>query len=181
MIVTTDETKDHLRILHTEDDTKIDMLIRVATVHVETFTNRFLLPQTNKITYDCFDEDLIIPYGPITSITHVKYYDTDGDIQTLSSLNYQYDLADTPVCIRRAPETYYWPTTEYARQSSVEITFVAGYASAAAVPDCFKLAVMMTVAELYWNRAATTEELSNSSMKLPSTAELLVYPYKIWN
>lgn len=180
-VVSTDEAKDHLRIIHTEDDSKIDALIRVATEQVEVFTNRFLLTQTKKITYDSFSEDLIIPFGPVSSISHLKYYDEDGALTTLNASNYQYDILDIPILISRAPETYYWPNTQSAKQSSVEITFVAGYGNASAVPDVFKLAIMMTVAELYWNRTSVTETISSSSIRLPSTAELLVYPYKIWN
>lgn len=172
--VTTDEAKTHLRVTHDLDDRYIDGLIDVATVLVETFTNRALMTRTLKVSYDCFDEYLILPMAPVSAVSWVKYYDPDDTLQTLATNYYQYDLDATPVEVAETAALGYWPQTRAEKIAAVQIQFVAGYASRAAIPANFKMAILLMVADMYWNR---TPQPAPSTI---TSAELLVYPYKIW-
>lgn len=173
-VVLTTEAKEHLRLLHNEDDRYIDGLIAVATQLMETYTSMALLSRTLKITYDSFEEKLILPIAPVTSVTHLKYYDANGSQQTVNSADYQYDLNAVPVELCRTAALGSWPTLDPERVRAIEIQFVTGYASLAAIPENFKLAIKMLVADMYWKR---TSEAEPNSVKM---AELLVYPFKLW-
>lgn len=177
MAVTTAEMKEHLRILHNEDDGYIEGLLRVATEEVEAFTSRALITRTLKVLYGCFNEQLILPVAPVSSITHLKYYDTNGTQQTVAGADYQYDLNALPVEIIKGKDLGTWPTTESEKLQPIEIQFVAGYASASVVPENFKLAMKMIAADLYWNRGNIVVDVSKATQR---AAELLVYQYRLW-
>lgn len=75
----------------TEHDQLIDRLLRSGIGFVEQQTNRALVTQTVRDRFDvwpCDGEVLKLTKGPVQSISSVKYIDTDGAEQTLSSSVY---------------------------------------------------------------------------------------------
>ncbi len=154
--VTLDEAKKFLKMDDiTDDDDLITMLLGTAVSQVENVTGRCLLNQTWKQTFDEFpcDDDYCDLYrSKVTSITSVKYYDTSGVQQTLSSSVYELE-AEEPAHIRLKP-LQSWPGTD-GRDDGIEITFVAGYgATAADVPAGLKVLVLIMTSWLYENRQA---------------------------
>jgi uncharacterized phiE125 gp8 family phage protein len=78
---------------------------------------------------------------PVTSITSIVYLDGDGTSQTLSTDVYQLETASVKQFVR-LKYGQNWPTTR-GDTNGITVTYVAGYATVAAVPQMVKLAVLL--------------------------------------
>ena len=91
---------------------------------------------------------------PVKSITHVKYYDGNGTLTTLTATtDYQTDVTSDqrPARIMPAYGTT-WPTIRTDTYNAVEIQFVAGYGAAADVPQTIRNGMLLLVANWFENR-----------------------------
>ena len=165
---------------NTTEDPIITSLIAAVRERCEAATRRALITQTWDLILDRFPSGSVIeiPKPPLSStttgITHVKYYDTDGDQQTWASTNYDYDAPAGPRAARARLALSYgidWPFT-YGEIGDVQIRFIAGYGAAAAVPYMLKVAMKMDLAALY---AAREGEVA-----LPPAVKAIYQSYKSW-
>jgi uncharacterized phiE125 gp8 family phage protein len=78
---------------------------------------------------------------PVTSITSITYLDGDGTSQTLSTDVYQLETASVKQFVR-LKYGQNWPATR-GDTNGITVTYVAGYATVAAVPQMVKLAVLL--------------------------------------
>lgn len=168
--VTADEAKLHCRIDGTDENTLVDDLIAAATDYVEQYTGRAIVSQTWKVTQDAFSDAIMLPKGNIQSVTHVKYYDTAGDLQTVSSDDYTLDDANDPAWVVINSDKS-WPDT-MTGVNVVQVTYVAGYAT---VPTSVKRAILLLINQWYENRSAATE-VNMSAM--PNAVEALLANYR---
>lgn len=124
------ETKAHLRIDGTDEDNLIRALIPSARRYCEGFLNRALLTQTWDLWLDAFPgkDHIDIPLPPLQSVTHIKYYDTDGTEATMDSADYIVDAVSEPGRIVLAYGES-WPSTILRPAKGVVMRFVAGYAA----------------------------------------------------
>lgn len=124
------DVKAHLRITGSDHDDLLSGLIMAATDMAERFTHRRLVRQTWKLFRDRWpsDDELILPFGQLKSVTHVKYTDTDGTENTFSSSYYAVDTDDEP---GRIVLNYgqAWPSVTLAPKNPIEVQFVCGYFS----------------------------------------------------
>jgi|SRR3990167_5335940 len=127
-------------------------LLKAARITVENVTNRTLCTTVLKLTLDGWPACGVIrlPRSPVASVGSVKYYDTTGTQQTLSSSAYQADLLSAPARIEPA-YGYVWPSL-YSRMNAVEVNYTAGATSPLLVSDTIKLAIKMLVAHWYESR-----------------------------
>lgn len=147
--VTADEVKEQLRLDGTDQDTMIGLLIVAAREGVEKYLGRALITQTWQIFFDCFPNLIELPKSPFQSVTHIKYYDGDGDQQTLSTDTYQTDLISIPGRITVAFGES-WPTTRSGKMNAVEVQYIAGYGDAASnVPQPIKQLITAIAVDLY--------------------------------
>jgi uncharacterized phiE125 gp8 family phage protein len=67
------DVKAHLRITSTDHDDLLAGLIAAATDMAERFCNRRMVRQTWKLFRDAWpsDDELILPFGQLQSVTHV--------------------------------------------------------------------------------------------------------------
>lgn len=156
--VTLAEAKLFLRedLADTANDTQIQMLLDAAIDHVEGQTSRRMITQTLR----CFGpgwprDEFRLPVGPVSAITHIRYYGTDDTLYTLPATEYSFDGESNPPRIR---QNYMrtWPSVTLRPLNPIEIQFVAGYANAAAVPPRLKNAILMLTATLYRHRPTVT-------------------------
>lgn len=168
--LTLTEVKNHLRVEGTAEDDLITQYMKSARETIEKHTNRALMTQTIKQYFDCFNgTTLETRFAPIQSLTHVKYYNSDNDLITLTKdTDYYEDLKSEPA---RIVAINSWPTTK-DRPNTVEIQYVAGYADAASVPANIKQAILLLVGEMY-------EQRENSVKRLPDTVSHLLSPCKV--
>ena len=158
MPVTTAEAKLHLRVDGSDEDTLIDSYISAATAHVESYTGRALMDQTWELVLDDFSDTMMLPKGPVQSITSITYYDENEVLQTLASDQYVLDNASDPAWVVR-PTDVTFPTVAEG-MNNVIIRFVAGYST---VPAEIVAAILIYVSHLFDNRSAgETPEAVNS-------------------
>jgi uncharacterized phiE125 gp8 family phage protein len=122
---------------------------------IERRLRRQLCTATWKLQLDEFPA--IIEIGdklPIKSITHIKYYDANGTLTTLTATtDYQVDYASEqrPARIMPAYGTT-WPSTRADTFNAVEIQFTCGYGGASSVPQAIKNGMLLLIANWYENR-----------------------------
>lgn len=146
------DAKKHLEIpdAATVHDGYIATLIESARETVEDDTG-LIIPQSTCVMYwDTWPEEFVLPVRPVSSITTVKYYDNDGTLQTWSSSNYTLDTSRVEPVIFYA----YNVSTPTIRsiENAIQVTFVAGYASQATVPEKVRTAVLVKMAQLFTDR-----------------------------
>lgn len=156
--MTLDEIKLHLRqdaSVGALEDGYLTRLIRSARQRAEHLTQRALLPQTWGVKLDAFPEAIELERTPVASVTSVKYLDVNNVEQTLSPLDYVVDNFGMAAYIVPAYGKT-WPDT-YPEINAVRVEYVAGYANAAAVPECAKDYIFLIVEDAYRNRGATVD------------------------
>lgn len=157
--VTQDEVEEELDILTHDEamESKYDRWIREAVDQVERDAGIAITTQTWQLSLDHFPRDNIeIKRWPIQSVAHLKYY-ADDVLTTWGSGNYVTDLVAAPARISPASGLY-WPAAD-SRLNSIQVQFVAGFASADLVPDFIKQTILAVVkakqngcdmGEYYW-------------------------------
>jgi uncharacterized phiE125 gp8 family phage protein len=168
--VTLDEAKDHLRVVHTDDDMYITTLLLAATKWAEDFQCRTYISRTHTDYLDKFPTVIRPIYSPLVSVTSIKYLDTDGVQQTLSSALYRVDTNTEPGRITEAYNQS-WPDIRSVT-NTIEIEYIAGYGTAAAVPDDVKAAIKLIVGHFYEHREVVSELTLN---KVPFSAKELLW------
>jgi len=167
------DAKVHLRVDGTDEDTLIDILITAAREMVEKRTNRSLITQTRTVKMDYFplSDTILLPHGPVQDVTHVKYYDEDEVLQTLSDTLYWVDV-DSDIA-RIVVKDDGWPETE-DMPNAVQLEYEAGDGDAGSdVPKPLVQAMYLILGHLYENR----EQVGEIRHELPFGAEILMSNY----
>jgi len=175
--VTVAEAKQHLRVDGSDEDTYIEMLIKVARQMCEVYSGLSFLTQQREIKLDSFPcGNISLPYGPVQSIDDFVYFDGDDSSQTMTDgTDYTKDFNYQPARIQRINS---WPTV-YNKMSSVVISYTAGYANDDhdPLPDVIKSAILLQVGTLYENRqndivGATVNAVNSNSEFLLDTIKV---------
>lgn len=174
------QAKTHLHVDHDDEDQLISILIQSAREIVEQKTNRSLITQTRTMKLDYFPRycgqgyypewaAIMLPNGPVTSVTSITYYDENEALQTLSSSLYWVDTSSglPKVVIKNS-----WPYT-YSMPNAVTVVYVAGYGLASSVPKAITSAMYLIVGHLYENR----EQVGDIRYELPFGVDHLLAPY----
>lgn len=157
--VTTDEAKSHMRVDIDDDDNLIGSMIEAARDYFEETSRRALITQTWRLNLDAWPEgnEIELPRPPLQSVTEVVHLDEDGNSTTFSSSSYIVVTADEPARIVLATGES-WPTSSLFPANPIQITFVAGYGAASAVPEKFKQAIKLLIGHWYEHREAYSDE-----------------------
>jgi uncharacterized phiE125 gp8 family phage protein len=171
--LTKEEVKLNLRVTHDEDDALIRSLIVAAREYVELWTDRALVPTTVTMKLDKFpgwDDGytILLPKSPVTAFTSITYYDENDTSGTLASTEYQADIASEPARVIPVA-TVTWPVT-YERLHAVTLTYAAGYATPATVPERIKQAMHILIAHWYSNR----EPVGNAGSEIAFSLKALL-------
>lgn len=154
--VTLTEARAHLRIDDTAEDTLITTLTKTATEYVENRLNRKLITQTWEAYLNTFPpaDAIVLPWAPLASITHLKYYDTNDTEQTYDSSNYYTDILAEPGRLVLKPTSSGWPST-YERPNAITVRYVCGYGSSSTyVPELIREAIKLLISHFFENREA---------------------------
>lgn len=146
-MLTVEEAKRHLYLMHDQDDAYVEHLIEVATGFIEGSTGAGVPLAVAQwvLTMDhlprCFDIDLC----PVRSIDSVT---VDGE--TIPPDLYSVDLDSVPARVKG----HYLPQCR-SDVGRVKVTFTAGYD---VIPADLKHAALMLVSHLYENREAVSPD-----------------------
>lgn len=161
--VTLAEAKAHLRVDTTDEDSMITRLITVARHEAEHLTGRALCLSTWRLHLDAFPSGAIqLLNPPLVSVVHIKYYDTAGVQQTVTSTDYMLDTTSAPGWVAPVP-TKTWPSTQ-ERMNAVEVQYTAGWANAGAVPVELAQWVLLRIGTLFAHREQVTDGVTASEV-----------------
>jgi uncharacterized phiE125 gp8 family phage protein len=175
-----EEAKAHLRVEHDDDNDYIEALVETATNMIDGpdgWLGRALITQTLEWRGDEFGScDIRLPYPPIAAIVSVKYDDSDGVEQTVSSADYRLVGQSS---LPRLALTYgsTWPAARWQNEA-VRVRYTAGYGDASDdVPAPIRHAVLLMVSELYENREPTTDK---PRTEVPFAVAALLSTYRVF-
>jgi uncharacterized phiE125 gp8 family phage protein len=174
--VSTAEAKLQCRVDVTDDDTLIAALITAAREFAEHYTGRAFAAQTLEMALPCFPDDtgsIDLDMPPVATITSIKYTDTAGVEQTVSTANYTLSTYGESRRINPAYLTP-WPLTQ-SIPDAVRIRYVTGYTT---LPKAAKDAILLIVGHLYQNRSAVGDVKLE---EVPMGALALLNTIKIWS
>jgi len=175
--ISLNEAKAHCRIDHSDDNNTFDALILVATSYADGWTGilgRCLVTQTWRQDFDRFNRCLRLPLYPVSAITSVKYDDTSDIEQTVAGSNY--DLLDDDLgAFLRFKDTFSFPSIHDDRPA-VRVTYSAGYANAAAVPEAIKHGLLLLISHWYENREPIV--VGQQAQQVPLAVDALLAPYR---
>ncbi len=151
------EAKAHLRVPHSDDDTYISTLIVSARRRVEARTGLRLISQAWSQFLDCWPVDAIIELrlNPVTAVSDVITYGDTDNAATIDPSHYFLDATSNPprLVFRQGRS----PSPPGRRAKGIEIRINAGFgATAAAVPQELKQAILLLVADAFAHRGDDT-------------------------
>lgn len=179
--ITFEEIRDILRV-NDSHQPQVETLIEWATDEIERYCERAIMDQSWKLSFhDCFptcrDGEINLPMGKVSSVSSVKYYDTEGVQQTLvNGTDYEFSIGDYAILRPKVS----WPSTE-RRLNAVNIEFVVGYGTdPASVPGNLRAALQALVADKHEN--PQTRHLSHSGARefavgMSVALRALLYPF----
>lgn len=161
------DLKDHLRVTGDVQDSQISAMGKSARQFAERYQDASFLTQTWTLWLDRFPyKDFVkLRRGPVQSITHIKYYDTDDNASTLATTEYMLDASDRVVL--RYGKT--WPADTLRPAKAVEIQYDAGFDSIdslLAERGYVVEAVKQIVTHLYENREPVVVGLTANDVPL---------------
>ena len=159
MTVTLALAKQHLRILHDEEDTLISSYMAAAVAWVENYTGKFLTRKEATQVEAEFGSFLTLFYGPSPATLSIAYTDADDAGQT---------IPDAKIVRDRVYPGSTWPTI--ADDTPITLTYQAGYE---ATPADLDHAVLLLVGEYYDNR-----EAGEAATAVTAAVESLCRPYR---
>lgn len=97
--ITLDDAKLFLKVDSDDEDTLVEAIRDAAIEYAENYCNRLLAPSTVRMYLDEV-KDFVIPYGPVTAIDQIKYFDTDSQLVTADPSTYDVDLNNNPAKVK---------------------------------------------------------------------------------
>lgn len=176
-----EDAKDFSKILDDENTSQLQAFTVAARRLTEDYLSGCLLTTSWIVKYDRFPSVagperrnfFKIPRPPLQSITHVKYYNSDGVLTTIADTDYIVDSHKRPGVVEPASGKS-WPGTD-GRSSAIEIEFVAGWDDRAKIPEELLIMVKMLASNMNENRRF----LSLQEMAENPTFEHLGSEYRI--
>lgn len=170
--VTLEDVKAHARVFYTDDDDYLKSLIKAAVSYFDGYQgvlNRCIVSQVWQTAHRGFCRRIETPFTDTTAVV-VKYYDADGELQTIDNMDdatyrvYSDWIEFVPAF--RAPAVQ-------RREDAVIIESTHGYET---VPDSLLLAIKILVTHWYRNREPVT--FAGMAGKVPMSVDMLVAPHR---
>jgi uncharacterized phiE125 gp8 family phage protein len=152
--VTLAEAKLHLRVDDSTEESLISLLIAGATQLFQEQTGIQCIDESFVEKFNDFPSAFVPQRLPLDSVTSIKYYDSNGDQQTMAAADYRVSLGTphTPGRIVPAYGSTGWPSA-YDILDAVELTYKAGFGTASTdVPELIRRAILLQVAKWFENR-----------------------------
>ena len=176
-VLTLEQLRRHCKIdpptSANDADTDLSASLDAAHAYAQHYTGASIGSQTLELALDEFpDAGILLPQGPVTSITSVTYVDTAGDTQTLAGSAYSLDDYSTPQWLLPAAGTS-WPAT-YASVNAVKVRYVAGSAT---LDGAAAQALRLLVGLYFDNRNAADK---GQMLEIPMGVDTLLNTVKVY-
>lgn len=161
--VTAAEAMANCRVTDGREQEQFDAWIKAARRMVEKRTGRSLCTATWRLDLDTFIYPAIeLIRSPVQSIVSITYLDVNQVEQTFTDY-----LLDTTADVPYVAPVLYWPTQiyPYFNPAKVKVTWTAGYGAVDDVPETYKQAIMLQVAQWFEGRS-DPGEFSMAAMSL---------------
>lgn len=170
--ITLAEAKAFLRVEHDDDDNLVSALIVGARREVEAAIRRVLITQTWRIVLDRWPSSarIVSPVNPLASLVAARVKAADGAPAELDPASFTLDTASVPGVIAFERANVAEPGRTLA---GIELDVVAGYGTAAAVPEPLRQATQLLIARYYEHRDRIETD------ELPATVAALLAPYRV--
>ncbi len=170
------EVKAHCRVDSNDETNVLRRLIVTARETVEKHANQCLINQTWDAKFVQL-EDLELPKSPLSSVTSIKYLDTDGVEQTLASSVYR--VSDTVPAYVTLDEDQSWPSIQPVIEP-VTVRMVCGYGTSRDdVPETYRQAMLLMVGHWYENKETTITGVTQTPIPLGALDLLLDRVYTL--
>lgn len=152
------EAKAHLRVTDTSEDALIESYIVAAREWVENYTGHVLVQRVVEDAFHEWGDFLTLRHQPVTvddptpTLT-VNYIDTDGD---------EIEYEERVIRDQRYPWTIWaasgaeFPTL--GTNGTITVTYTAGYANPALVPQPLKQAMLLLIGQWHQQRGAASAD-----------------------
>lgn len=176
------EAKLHCKVDGSAEDTLFTAWIAAARMAVESYTNRALLTQTWRVTYDafpCAGKWLELPKPPFGTLSKIQARAADGTYADATLGDFDV-LAPAgphamPASIGPKPDKA-WPVPEWTGAGSARFEFTAGYGAAGSEPAMLKAAILLLVADMYTNREA---QIVGTIVEYNAAVKRLLDPFRV--
>jgi len=164
------------------EDALLTAIITAAREHIEDITGRALITQA----WDCYldawpgwGNNIVLPFGNLQSVTHIKWTDSDGAETTLTeNTDYLVETSGDGNGRIVLPYGGSWPSGTLYPSNPIVIRIVCGWASAAAVPFKIKAALLLVAGDLYENREA--QNISSAGYQQNRAVDMLLASSRLW-
>ena len=141
------------------------LILKAMREDAENLTGRAFISRQYRLSLASWPIDsrwghrISLPFPPLISVDTLKYYDTDGVLQTLASDQYEVHDEAEPAFILPAYQVR-WPSIR-SRPDAVQVTFTAGYYAGspdaeadaqAVIPASLRLWMQTKLATLFKHR-----------------------------
>lgn len=139
------QAKLHLRIASDDLDEGVSLALNAAVDFCERQIGRSLrVAHTVVQSYSQWPcAPVRFDWQPAYTISHIKYYNADNTLTTVSSSDYRL-IPGNATCSLEFGQDFTFPSL-YDRSDAVQITYLAGYATLTDVPAAAKVAVLLAL------------------------------------
>ncbi len=161
--------------LTTDDDLIEDVLIPAARALVEDIIDQCIQTQTLELCLDEWpDGPILLPKGPLQSVTSIKYKDSDGLETTWGASNYIVDTDSRPGRVVLAWGCSY-PSFSMYPSNPIRVRYVAGTQDASpTVPVSHKIKLAMRLLISHWYQNRETVLVGSISKELEFAVKALL-------
>lgn len=157
--VTLTEARNQCRVDGSDSDADLTIYIKAARTFVEEYTGTKLVSQTVVLRCSSFDDLSDLPTAPLSAISSVKYLDTTGAEQTLSTDVYEAVLVGLEPHVRLKINQS-WPSVREA-SDAIRVTATAGYST---VPEPIRAAMLLMISS--WNDSRSVGPVPEGAVAL---------------
>jgi len=164
--------KEHLRVNgYDEENGLIETYINAAVDFIAQETWRYVQSASYTAYLDKWQTDLVIKRNPITEITSIKYYDIDGNLQTMV------EDTDYYVSLNGNFARIHFENTPSLRDNpydNIEVAFKCGYLDYYKVDDSILQLVNILVADFFNTRNSMTLGVNVHEVVIPNSARAII-------
>lgn len=145
--------KQHLRVFDTNEHALIETYIKAARQWVEEFTGHILSPRSFVQRFGSWGSYLTLYHLPITAISSITYDGVAAGDDQIPFTTFEYATGQYPLLVY--PEGTF-PTLR--TNGYITVTYTAGYATVAEVPDALIQAILLLVGHFYTVRSGVGDD-----------------------